>query len=75
MTPNQPNKKPNKWLILTGIPFQMGITIYLFYRLGGWLDQKWSVPDQWVTKISTLIGIFLSLYQVIKQVNKLNRNE
>jgi len=53
----------------------MGITIYLFYRLGNWLDQKWAVPDQWATKISTLIGIFLSLYQVIKQVNKLNKNE
>jgi len=75
MEPRQPNKQPNKWLVLTSIPFQMGATIYVFFLLGGWADKHWQVKSEWLTKISTLIGVFVALYQVIKQVNKLNKNE
>jgi len=64
----------NKWIVFTTIPFQMGITIYLFYRIGNWIDKKYLIVNDWGTKSVTLLGIFLAMYQVISQVNKLNKN-
>ena len=65
----------NKWLIFTAMPFQMGVTIYLFYRLGMWLDSYFEVQGEWSTKGMTMLGVLASLYQFIKQVNYLNKNE
>jgi len=62
----------NQWLALTTISSQMVITIYLFYLLGSWLDGKFMLSNQIAMKISTLFGVFISIYQVIKQVNRLN---
>ena len=39
-TPNKNNF--NKWLVFMGIPFQMGIVIFLFTYFGIWLDEKYS---------------------------------
>ncbi|WP_369294086.1 AtpZ/AtpI family protein [Sphingobacterium siyangense] len=67
------NKKdPNKWLVLTTISTQMVFTIYAFYLLGDWLDSKFHAENQLWMKICTLGGIGISLYQVIRQVNRLN---
>lgn len=52
----------------------MGATIYVFFKIGGWLDKKYLIYDDWGTKSVTLLGIFLAMYQVIRQVNKLNKN-
>ncbi|WP_090404439.1 AtpZ/AtpI family protein [Myroides phaeus] len=68
------NLGPNKWLSLITMPFQMGITIYLFHIFGTWLDEKYSFPDGVANKICTLLGVGVALYQVIKQVNKINKN-
>lgn len=73
MQPKKTNNT-NKWLVFTSIPFQMGITIYVFYKIGGWLDKKLLIHDEWGTKIVTLLGIFAAMYQVISQVNKLNKD-
>ncbi|MEC4052284.1 AtpZ/AtpI family protein [Myroides odoratimimus] len=65
---------PNRWLSLINIPIQMGVTIYLFHLLGTWLDDKYNLVDGLANKICTLIGVGLALYQVIKQVNQLNKD-
>jgi len=65
-------KDPNKWLVLTTISTQMVFTIYVFYLLGDWLDGKFNADNQLWMKICTLAGIGISLYQVIRQVNRLN---
>lgn len=57
------------------MPMQMGVTIYVFFKIGEWLDKKYIILNDWGTKIVTLLGIFVALYQVIGQVNKLNDNE
>ncbi|MGG5576550.1 AtpZ/AtpI family protein [Myroides sp. C15-4] len=62
-----------KWLSLINIPFQMGIIIYLANRLGVWLDEKYNLEQAIANKICTLLGVGLALYQVIKQVNQLNK--
>lgn len=67
--------KVNKWLVFTAMPFQMGITIYLFHRVGVWLDGYFEVAGEWWMKGMTMLGVVASLYQFIKQVNYLNKNE
>ncbi|WP_262510073.1 AtpZ/AtpI family protein [Confluentibacter sediminis] len=69
------NQKPGKQLknlaVLTGIAIQMGITIYLFVILGRWLDAKFHHGDKLFIIITTLLGVAISLYVVIQQVNRI----
>jgi len=72
---NNEKKKPEKPLknvaILSGIAIQMGVTIYLFVLLGKWLDTKFNNGDKLYIIILTLLGVAISLYTVIKQVNRI----
>jgi|JI8StandDraft_1071087.scaffolds.fasta_scaffold18930_6 hypothetical protein len=60
------------YLKFSGIAVQMGITIFLFAKLGNWLDGYYQSSNEMYTKISTMVGVFLSLYIVIVQATKLN---
>ena len=64
----------NKWLQLINIPFQMGVIIIAFSFLGKWIDEKYLLENIF-TIIFTLFGVFLALYNVISQVNKMNKDE
>ncbi|WP_229669531.1 AtpZ/AtpI family protein [Yeosuana aromativorans] len=57
--------------VLSGIAIQMGVTIYLFVLLGKWLDTKFNNNDKLFLIIMTLFGVAISLYAVIKQVNRI----
>jgi F0F1-type ATP synthase assembly protein I len=52
----------------------MGVIIVVFAYLGKWLDEKY-LFDNVFTIIFTLLGVFLALYNVISQVNKMNKDE
>jgi len=69
------DKKVSKWLVFTSMPFQMGVTIYLFHWLGTWLDERFQAEGEWWMKGMTLVGVGVSLFQFIKQVNYLNKHE
>ena len=72
--PNESEKsKTNKWLALVTIPSQMGVTIFLFFKLGEWLDASYPNPVFYYDKVLTLLGVFVALYNVIKQVNQINQ--
>lgn len=72
----EPKRKPlNKWLQLINIPIQMGVVIFVFAYLGQWLDEYFGNSNKSNTKIFVMIGVFLALYTVIRQVNKLNKEE
>lgn len=77
MTQNQNQNKNNykKWLGLINIPVQMGIIIYLFYKLGFWLDENYVSQKVYFFKIFTLIGVFIALYNVYRQVSELGKNQ
>ena len=75
MKKEQKPKKVSKWLIFTSMPLQMGVTIFLFYKLGIWLDRQFEVAGEWWMKGMTMMGVILSLYQFIRQVNFINKNE
>lgn len=70
---NEPKNRSNtKWLALMGIPFQMGIIIFLFTYLGMWLDEKYSEDSAVFTIVLSLLSVFIALYNVIRQVKNLN---
>ncbi|WP_241789635.1 AtpZ/AtpI family protein [Sphingobacterium rhinopitheci] len=75
MKDNKSNKKINKWIVFTSMPFQMGATIYLFYWLGTWLDDRYDIAGGWLTKAMTMVGVIGSLYQFIRQANRISKNE
>lgn len=75
MEENKGGSRKNKWLIFTSMPIQMGVTIYVFYRLGDWLDVRYAAEGGWFTKGLTMLGVLISMYQFIRQVNYLNKNE
>ncbi len=69
-------KKQSKFLALTGIAAQMGITIYLGASLGKYLDEKYPMEKKWFTIGITLLAIVISFYNLLRQINKINeRND
>ena len=71
MTRKNAQKKPlNKAIQLSGAGLQMGLTIYLGFLLGEWLDTKFETT--FLTETTTLVAIFLAMYSLIKQANKIN---
>lgn len=73
MEQNNKNKPLNKWIQLISIPAQMGIVIFLFAYLGQYLDEKYTSENY--VKIFTVVGVFLAMYNVIRQVNQLNKED
>ncbi|WP_330443964.1 AtpZ/AtpI family protein [Flavobacterium sp. C4GT6] len=73
MSSNKPDRNNRKWIILINIPIQMGIIIFLFAWFGGWLDNKYGNTSNPNTILFTLIGVAIAMYNVIRQVNQLNK--
>jgi len=61
----------NRWIALSGIGLQMGLTIFLGNILGKWLDTTFS--KSFLEPTITILSIFISIYSVIKGVNKINK--
>ncbi|WP_413999713.1 AtpZ/AtpI family protein [Flavobacterium sp. W1B] len=71
----KPNlKQTNKWLVMMNIPFQMGVIIFCFTYLGIWLDEKYTGTSIF-TIILSLLAVFIALYNVIRQVKNLNKED
>ena len=69
---NKKNKQLKQIAALSGIAIQMGVTIYLFVIFGKWLDASFNPSGKAFLIIFTLLGVGISLYAVLKQINKLN---
>lgn len=73
------NNKPeppkfNKWISLINIPVQMGIIIFLFFKLGEWLDDNHPNDTFYYSQALTLVGVLVALYNVFRQVNRIGNN-
>jgi len=66
-----PKKQLKNAAILSGIAIQMGVTIYLFALLGKWLDGRYNQGEKLYTIITTLAGVAIAFYVVLKQVNRI----
>ncbi len=53
----------------------MGVTIYLASLLGEWLDKKFENEDNLYLQICTLVGVFIAMYAVIREVLKISKND
>ena len=74
MQKNSNPKQSNKWLVMMNIPFQMGVIIFSFTYLGMWLDEKYTSSSVF-TIILSLLAVFIGLYNVIRQVKNLNKDD
>ena len=72
MNPQSPKKKPNKWLVLINIPIQMGVVIFLFSKLGTWLDEKYPNSNALFVKTFTVLGVALAFYNLNRQLKEIN---
>jgi F0F1-type ATP synthase assembly protein I len=77
MMPEKSTKKQlNKYVSLASIPFQIGSVVYIGSYLGKILDLKFGfVKPPWMTLIFVLFAIVLSFYSIIKQLQRINKNE
>ena len=74
---NKPPKKKrphNKLLVLTAASFQMGVTIYLGAYLGDYLESNYLGFSGNVKTICVVLSVFISIYMLIKQTNKLHHD-
>lgn len=74
-TPTKPKKTFNKFARLSGIAIQMGIIIFAGAYSGKLLDEKYPSNKKWFTIALTILGVAVALYSVLKQVNKINKEE
>ena len=77
MMPEKSTKKQlNKYVSLASIPFQIGSVVYVGSYFGKILDLKFGfVKTPWMTLIFVLFAIVLSFYSIIKQLERINKNE
>ncbi len=78
MTKKEDKPKQSTYLKYSSLGFQMAITIGLGAWLGTYLDEKYNTEKPYYTIAIVLVSIFISMYQVIKDVitsNKDNDNE
>jgi len=70
----KPKKKKqlNRYIQLTGVAFQMGITIYLGAYFGKWLDEHFHTSKKPFTIILTLLAMVASIWSVLTQLKKIN---
>ncbi|MDP3313183.1 AtpZ/AtpI family protein [Lutibacter sp.] len=71
---DNPNKKNqfHKYLELTSVAFQMGITIYLGTFFGKWLDGYYETTNRIFTIILTLISLLIAIWSVLLQLKRIN---
>lgn len=69
---NEPSKRPKSPLknfaIFSGMAIQMGLTIFLFAYGGRWLDEKYNEGRKLYLIILTLLGVFIAIYVVLRQL-------
>lgn len=54
------------------MPIQMGVVIYLFAKLGNWLDTTYPNPHRMYIKALTLLGVVLAFYNLNRQLKEIN---
>ncbi|MFK7787709.1 MAG: AtpZ/AtpI family protein [Crocinitomicaceae bacterium] len=60
---------------LSGMGIQMAGTIFVFAMLGRWLDEKYPSNKKWWTISLVLFATVMSMYNILRQVNKMNQDE
>ncbi|NQX97338.1 MAG: AtpZ/AtpI family protein [Flavobacteriales bacterium] len=72
--PSKKRKQPSNLAKLSGVGLQMGATIFAGAYAGKWLDQKYPNEKNWFTIGFTLFFVAIALFNVLRQVNKINKD-
>ncbi|MDG1528855.1 MAG: AtpZ/AtpI family protein [Polaribacter sp.] len=77
MDKNQlPKKKPlNKFIRLSGVGLQMGITIYVAAYFGKKIDAHYQFEKNYITLILILFAFVGTLISLMAQLKKINEKE
>lgn len=70
-----PKKDNNSYIKYSSLGIQMAVTIALGAFAGNWLDEKYQKETPVFTLILTLVAIAVALYQVIKEVLLLSKDD
>lgn len=69
------NNALRKWAVFSGIAIQMGVTIGIGAFVGVKLDENFPNNYSTYTIIFSLLGVFIALYAVIKQLQNMNKKD
>ncbi|WP_199223403.1 AtpZ/AtpI family protein [Brumimicrobium oceani] len=72
---DEDKKRVGNYVKFSGIAIQMGVLITLAALGGNWLDEKQKNEFPIWTLVLTLVAIFGSLYQIIREVIKMGKDE
>jgi ATP synthase protein I len=75
MVKNKRNAPHDKYLEFVNIAIQMGIIIAAGVFLGIWLDREYPNEYSAFTIGISLLGVFIALYQVIRKVIQMSKDE
>ena len=64
-------KQPNRWLVFSGLVFQIGFVMFLMAVFGNWIETKISSENKLPTLFSSLFGLFILIYLIKKQSKNL----
>ncbi|MBL4904992.1 MAG: AtpZ/AtpI family protein [Flavobacteriaceae bacterium] len=71
----QPKKPLNKFVRLTGVGLQMGITIYLAAYFGKKIDAHYNFEKNYVTLTLVILGFLASMWSLLIQLKKINEQD
>lgn len=57
--------------VLSGIAIEMGVIIYLAARGGMWLDEYFQTEKRLFTAFSTMAGVGIALWVVLRQIKRI----
>lgn len=66
-------KKQNVYVRFTSVVIQMGVIIGGFSWLGVYLDKKQHLKTPIWTIILSLLGVFIAMYLIFKEVKNINK--
>ena len=69
-TNEKPKQSPNMLARYSGMAFQIGGAIILGGLLGNWLDKQFEVPRHLFMTLFLILGVFLGLYSVVRDLLK-----
>lgn len=69
---NQDNPLKN-FIKLSGLGIQIGVIVYIFIYFGKWIDLYLNNNTKTFVAIGAIIGVAVSLYVVLKQLEKIHK--
>jgi len=57
--------------ILSGIAFEMGVIIFIAVKGGKWLDNHYHTEKKLFTLLSTLLGLVVAIWMVLRRLKKI----